>query len=173
MTLDLHPKCVDRLREGLPLALAEVRINSTHFLDYDSTEAVVALNSALPEHGPAHDALREFIGTQPLSTFVLARLRDVLKSSLPFDGEVDLPRISGQVSTCIFSLFPTPLESEAFAAPAAQWSRSELGPAKVGWTAEACWFPVFTPPRRSSLRSSQATHNPRPSASGAGCTSPR
>ena len=86
---------------------------------------------------------------------------------------VGLPRFGGQVNACVFSLFPTPMESEASAAPKAQWSRSELGPAKVSLTAAACWFPVFTPPRCSLLQSSPVTHSPRPSASGADCTSPR
>lgn len=86
MPIDLHPSCIDRLRERLPQALSSITIMANRYVDYNSTSALTNIESVLPDHGNGRDQLERAIGWAPFSTFVIDRIHRTLAGQ-PFESQ--------------------------------------------------------------------------------------
>ncbi len=75
MSLDIHPDCQRRLAERLAIVLPQILVTNGRFVDYDSTLALIELDSTLPERGNLRESLTQFIGDSPFAAFVRGALQ--------------------------------------------------------------------------------------------------
>jgi hypothetical protein len=87
MSIKLHKDCNNRLKEKLGGALEKARINNLSFLDHQSLEAILDLESILPASGNVKDELQSYISESPLFDFVFGLLSKRVNESQEFSSE--------------------------------------------------------------------------------------
>jgi hypothetical protein len=62
LSIDLDPRCTERLQERLASALREILVNNRQFLDYDTSAKLRPLNDVLPKSGAVKKTLDGIFG---------------------------------------------------------------------------------------------------------------
>lgn len=89
MPLNLHPKCIKILKQGLEDGFDQVTVKRNMFIDRESLVDIFLLDKALPSSGPVHEILNSIISEHPLFDFIYGYLSKELFEKDEHDRDKD------------------------------------------------------------------------------------
>jgi len=87
MSLNLDPKCKERLIDKVAELLPNIIVQNNMFIDRESTGAFASVEPILPQKGPVRDKLNQYIGDVPLLKFLTDYLTQELYENQKYDNE--------------------------------------------------------------------------------------
>jgi hypothetical protein len=98
MSLGLNRKCRQRLIEKITELLPKVNVQKRMFIDKKSSEILMLPESILPQQGPIHEQLKQYISETPIYDFVYETLSRELLEYQQYDSKsvtLSLTKIAG------------------------------------------------------------------------------
>lgn len=85
MSLELHPKCISKLEDGIAGILDKIIVNYKFFLNWKSCYAIFDVEEVLPKTGIIREKLERYISETPLYDFLFGLISLELHKSQQYD----------------------------------------------------------------------------------------
>jgi len=85
MSLELHPKCISKLVDGIAGILDKIIVNNKFFLNWKSCYAIFDVEEVLPKTGIIREKLERYISETPLYDFLFGLISLELYKSQKYD----------------------------------------------------------------------------------------
>jgi hypothetical protein len=92
--LEIHPNCLERLREVVAKGLDEMTVENNKFIGPDWFGSLGAADRVLPQQGKLREALHAYISETPVEDFVFKTLSQELYETQTFDSKATIVKLS-------------------------------------------------------------------------------